>query len=406
MTEVTSPAAAAALAGAADSRGVLRRVYAAQVLGSTIDGVALSTAVLYFSTQVGITASAIGVVLAIGAASALLLSVPLGMFADAVGLRRAAVVLCVVVAAALAVYAVADSLWSYAIGAVLFLVSQAGIGAVRQAVVASAVAPEARVRSRAVLHTLLNTGMGLGTVAGSAIAIFDARLPFVVTFAAASIAALVCAGIFVGLPRATGEVSIAGARRPGLVALRDRRFVGITALAAVLQLTMPVLSVLLPLWIITRTDAPDWIAPVVLVINTALVIATQTAWTSRITTNAHSVRSLVVAAIALLAACALFGLAGIGQLPVSVVLLLAGVVLLTLGEISGGAGVWHLAFSAMPSTAPAQYQAVFGMSGAVARILGPLLALPIVLTFGVWGWLGVGAAMAASAVALVVVARR
>jgi MFS family permease len=388
------------------SRSILPRVYAAQVIGSTIDGIALSTAVLYFSTQVGLPAEAIGVVLAAGAASALLLSVPLGMLADAVGLRRAAVGLSLVVAAALTVYALADSLWSYAIGAVLFLISQAGIGAVRQALVASTVEPEARVRSRAVLHTLLNAGMGLGTVIGSAVAVLDSRPPYVIAFVAGAVSALVCGVLFFGLPRPARAVSVAGERRPGLVALRDRRFVSITALAALVQLTMPVLSVILPLWIITRTPAPEWLAPVVLVVNTALVISLQTWWTSRIRTDRLAGRSTAVAAIALVAGCVLFGAAAAASTPVAIAALLVGAVALTAGEIAGGAGVWHLAFSAMPSTAPGQYQAVFGMSGAVARILGPLLALPLVLATGIVGWIVVSLVMAAAALSLTALGRR
>jgi hypothetical protein len=45
------------------------------------------------------------------------------------------------------------------------------------------------------------------------------------------------------------------------------------------------------------------------------------------------------------------------------------------------------------------------MSGAVARILGPLLALPLVLAAGTAGWVIIGAAMAAAAVSLSAIAR-
>ncbi len=391
----------------APTRSLLRRVYLAQAVGSTIDGIALSTAVLYFSAHVGLPAGLIGVVLGVAAISALVLVVPIGILADLIGLRRAAVGLCVLVAAALATYALAHQLWVYAIGAVLFVVAQAGIGAVRQAIVAANVDPAARVRSRAVLHTLLNAGMGAGTVIGTLVALPGNDLPFVIAFAVGSLGALGCAVIFATLPT-SGHPSAGSSadRRPGLIALRDRRFVGIAGLAAIVQLTMPTLSVLLPLWITGTVHAPTWTAPAAIGLNTLLVLASQTAWASRIRTDGDAARSTAIAAGCLVLGCTLYGLAATTGQTGTVALLIGGTLALTAGEVCAGAGTWHLAFSRIPTTAPGQYQAVFGMSGSVARALGPLLALPLILAAGTAGWITLGLVMAAAALTLTLIGRR
>lgn len=71
-------------------RTTLRGVYVAQTVGAVTDGVVLGTVVLYVSSVIGLRPEAIGAVLAVAAATALVLSAPLGVLADAVGLRRVA----------------------------------------------------------------------------------------------------------------------------------------------------------------------------------------------------------------------------------------------------------------------------------------------------------------------------
>lgn len=384
------------------TRTILRRVYLAQGVGSTIEGVGLSTAVLYFSVHVGLAPQAIGLVLTIAALLALVLVVPIGMLADLIGLKVAAVALSTVIVAAFAAYAFAQGLWLYAVGATLFMVAQAGLGAIRQAIVADNVEVAARVRGRAVMQTLINAGYGLGTIAGTLAALSAGDVPFIVAFVLAAGLGLVCTAILASLP-IRAETRGAARQRPGLIALRDRRYLGICALASIVLLTMPIIAVLLPLWIIDRLDAPAWMAPVTLGLNTLLVICTQTGWTARVFNDRRAAGSLALGAVTLLAGCALIGAAELVTGPV-IVLLLAGTVLLTVGEITAGAGMWHLAFTRIPSVAPGQYQAVYGMAASVARVLGPMFALPLMLATGATGWLLLGLLTAAAATALCAVA--
>lgn len=391
----------------------LGRVATTQAIGSFVDGIVLSTAVLYFSTHVGFPEATIGLGLTLAAASALVLLVPLGVLADRIGLRVSAVVACVAVAGALALYATAATPAGYIAAAIAFVVTQAFLGAVRQAIVSSAAREADRVRNRAILHTLLNGGMGLGTVVGAVLTAVDVVALFPAAYLLGGAAALGCAVLFVSLPRearagaGAAEPSVAAARRPGLVALRDRRFVTVTALFAIVQLTMPVLSVILPLWIVTRTDAPVWVAPVALGLNTAVVLVTQTGWAGRVRDAGAASRSLGLAAVALLVAGALLGLTGLalGAVATSTLVLVA-ILSLTVGEVAAGAGTWQVAFRELPAGAHGQYQAVFALSGSVARMLGPALALPLVLLLGGPGWALLGLALAAAAAALALLARR
>lgn len=384
--------------------GAVRRVYASQLIGSTTDGMVLATAVLYFATDVGLGEAAVGAVLAVAAGCALLASVPVGLLAARIGLRRTGVALSAVSAAALAGYAVADGLPAYAAGAICFAVGQAGTTVVRQAVVATRTAPEQRVRARGTLHTLLNAGMGLGTAGGTVLLAVHSTAGYVGSYLVGAVTVLGCAALFAGLP-ADRDAVAAAVRRPGTVALRDRPFVQVTALFAVVQLTMPVLSVLLPLWVVPRTGAPAWAAGAALALNTVLVVAFQTPWAARVRDAASATRSGVVAAAALLAACLLIGLAGVDG-GASAALVLAGAALLTVGEIGAGAMTWWVAFERVPEPVQAQYQGVFGMAASLARIVGPTAGIALVTGAGPVGWAVLGTAMAAACLAVALRARR
>ena len=185
----------------------MRRIAASQLIGSTVDGIALSTAVLYFSIHVGIAATTIGFVLALGAGLALATSVPIGMLADAIGLRTAGIALSGVAALALVFYALADGLPLYVAGACCFLVAQSALNAIRQALVAAATEPTQRIRARAVVYTLMNAGLGLGTVIGVVVLAVDQHWLSVVVFYVGAGLALVAGAMFVTLPRPVREPS-------------------------------------------------------------------------------------------------------------------------------------------------------------------------------------------------------
>ncbi|WP_017586700.1 MFS transporter [Nocardiopsis ganjiahuensis] len=386
--------------------GGVRRVYAAQLVGAVVDGAVLATVVLYFGTRVGLSAGVVGPVLAAASGCALVAAAPLGALADTLGRRRAAVGYTASVGVFLLVYLVADGPWSYAVGAVGFVVAQTGLGATRHALVAAQVAPERRVAARALMHTLLNAGMGVGTVVGALVLALDTRAGYLALYGAGAAVVFGCAVLLLGLPR--------GLDAPGglvrdtrvLAALGDARLVAVTALTALLQLCMPVLSVILPLWLATRTQAPVWVAAVALGLNTVLVLLTQRAWSARVVSDASAARSAWVAGAALSVACVLFGTAAFGGPVTAAATVLAGIVLLTLGEVAGGPPAWHLALKDAPVELQGRYQSVFGMAGSAARILGSALALPLVLFAGAVGWAALGVVLLAAAAGLGLLARR
>lgn len=378
-----------------------RPVYRIQGISSVADGAVLTTVVLYFSHVVGLSENAVGLVLSAAAAASLALAAPLGLAADRLGLRGTAVAYSLAMAAALAAYALAHTVWAYAAAAIAFGVARSGIASTIQAIVAAQAAPEQRVPARARLHTLLNAGFGVGSVVGAAVLAAGRPGLFVALFAVGAVASAVCAAMFGRLRVASAPGAERCRSRRG--ALRDRRLLTVTGLTAVLLLTIPILSVLLPLWLVTRTAAPTWVAAAAFGLNTGLVFLLQSPWSARVRTDAEASRSALVAGSALAVACLLFAWMPLGGAELAAALALVGVAVLTVGEVAAGPAAWHLALRDTPAARQGEYQAVFGMSFSVARILGPLIALPLITGLGPAGWVVVAVVVVSAGVGLAVI---
>jgi MFS family permease len=381
-------------------------VNAVQVITSAVEGVALSTIVMHATTHLGLATAAVGTVLTVAGTAALGSAVPLGAFADRIGLRTAATIYGLGAAAALAGYALADSLLGYAVAATCFATSQAASRSIRQALAVSDAAPAARLKIRARMHTLLNVGFGLGTMIGGLIAVVGTDRGFRIGYGVAACVAAVTAIATVAVPR-TATARHGSGSRGVLTALRDRRFAKATFLAAVIQLTMPVLTVLLPVWVLSYTSGQRWVPGAALTLNTVIVVGAQTPWATRVVTTVSAARSAHLAAGTLLVSCVLMGVAAVNLGPTyAAVVVVVAVVFLTIGEVTGGAATWFVALQDVPLAMEGQYQSAFSMSSSGARIIGSAVALPLMTGAVVGGWIILGAAMAAAALAVSALATR
>jgi MFS family permease len=383
---------------------LLRRIYAAQLSTAIGDGAVLTTATLFFAVILGFGEGVVGPALGGGALLGLVLSVPLGRLADRIGLARAAAGFSVVAAASMVLFAIAASPAVYVAGALCWGVAQANLLPLRQALAASQVPLEGRVRLRAVLHTLLNIGMGLGAAWGAVAVALDLRAVFVATFLVHGAICLATGAVYAFLhASARGMPVLPGAES---AAWRDRRLLGLTGLAGLLQLSIPILGVLTPIWIVTRTAAPEWLPAVALTMNMLVVVAVQLRWASWVSSASRARVSAFVAGAAAVLACFTLGLAPLlGGVGASVAALV-GILFITVTEVCAGAASWFRLTQLSPVGRQGEFQAVFSTSTTIARIIGPAVLLPVVVAVGLPAWVALGLVIAGAAGALAGVLRR
>ena len=400
-----SPAAASLIDVDAAPRSLLRRVYVAQLSTALGDGAVLTTATLYFAVISGFGEGVVGPALGGGALAGLLLSVPLGILADRIGLARMAALLSAVAATAMVLFSVAQSPAAYVVGALCWGIAQASLMPVRQALAASQVPLGGRVRLRAILHTLLNIGMGLGAAWGAVAIALQLHEVFVGTFI---VNAVICmlTGIGYLTLHASSKAALAGLPPAESAAWRDRRLLALTALAAMLQFAMPILSVLVPIWVVTKTAAPEWLPAAALVMNMLIVVATQLRWATWVNTASRARLSVLVAGGSAVAACIVLGAAPLLNAAGATVATIVGVVLITVTEVCAGAASWFQLTRLSPVGRQGEFQAVFSTATTLARIVGPAALLPLVIAFGLPAWAILGVVIAVAAVLLSVALRR
>ncbi|MCA0294487.1 MAG: MFS transporter [Actinobacteria bacterium] len=373
-----------------------------QFAAAAVDGLVLSSITVHALVRLQVGAGTIAILLSTAAALAMVTAPLLGAVADRVGLARAGAAYAALSGAALVIYAATRSLIGFAVAAVLFITAQAAAGSVRHAIAVVGVQGADRTQLRASMHTVLNAGFGCGTVLGVLVLANATDPVFSTAYGLGAAVSLVAAAatLRLSVPDRAGERR--GTEGPW-IALRDRPFAVAVALACLVQLTMPILSLLLPFWVL-HTAAPPWTAAVALAVNTVLVISVQRSWASRLVDARTTARSALIAAVAMGATGVILAALPLTDSPLTAVgLVIAGVIVLTVGEVSGGAAVWQVALQHVDAAAEGRYQSAFSMSASGARILGPLLALPLLINAGSSGWIVLTLTMSA---ACLLVARR
>ncbi|GAA0287436.1 MFS transporter [Streptomyces polychromogenes] len=386
--------------------GAPRRLAAAQLSNSVGDGAYYVCSALYFTRVVGLSPAQIGLGLTLAWAVGSVAGVPLGALADRRGPRGTSVLLALATAASVASFLFIRSFGAFLCAVVLYAVSQCGLAAARQALLAGLVAPGERTGVLARLQSTLNAGLALGAALGGLALGAGTERAYLVVFALDAVSFLVCAAVLRGLP-AVAPAPGRAAGEPRLAVLRDRPYALVTLLNAVLLLRMPLLSLAIPLWIAERTQAPGWLVSALFVLNTLAVMLFQVRLARPVTGLDSAGRALRISGIVMALSCVVFA---VSALPSSgwaaAALLVAGAALQADAEMRQSAGSWQIGFSLAPPERIGQYQGFFGTGVPVARTLGPLLLTALLLMWGIPGWLLLGALLLAASYAMGPASRR
>ena len=120
-------------------------------------------------------------------------------------------------------------------------------------------------------------------------------------------------------------------------ALRDYPYIALTLLDSVLAIQLQILTIAIPLWLTSHTRAPRWILFAIVVLNTVMVVLFQVRASKRIS-NAQEAGQAMRRRLALMLSCILISVTGHLPAVQSGLLLLAAVMIQTVGELWYSAG--------------------------------------------------------------------
>jgi MFS family permease len=392
---------------------VLRALTVATLISTIGRGVALTLVVLYLSLIARLPAEQVALVFAIGSGIGIGASYFGGHLADTLSARALLVGGVVLAGLALAAYAFVSELWAAIVVEALVSIALGTNGSVRSAIIARAFDARSRVTNRAVLRTVTNIGISVGTGVGAiALALgtpeaYRAILVVGGVAYAASALLLVRLPASVDAPRRTRETDPeAPAVETGRSPWRDPRYLAFSVFAAVFAIQFVVLNIGIPLWVAHETTAPEYLVSIMFIVNTVLVIALQVP----LSRGTHELRRAgnvtAVAGVLMALGCVLYGAAA--GIPVlgAVVLLIAASVLHALSEVLSQGGAWGLSFELADARRPGAYQGMYSMAFALASMVGPLVITWTAITLGFVGWLILGAMFLLAAGGVTVIAHR
>lgn len=377
------------------------RALSAMTLVNTIgNGLLMTSIVLFFTREVGLSGGQVGLGLTIAGACGLVAGVPAGHLGDRRGPREVLGALMVAQGVATFLYVFVSSFAAFLVVAcVVITLLQAG-SAVRQALIAQVLPPRDRVAARAFLRAVTNAGFAIGSAVAGIGIVIGTRGAYEALIVGDALTFVAATALLAGLPHVPPQPR--RAEGPQLVVLRDRPYVAVTALVAALSLHGPMLEVGLPLWV-AHTAAPEAMVSVVFVVNCLLVVAFSVRFARGSDTVAGAARAAVRAALLLAAACVVLVFSdGPGAIVASAILVVAFVIQVA-GEMAQAASGWGLAYGLAPEDAQGQYQGLSSTAMALSTTVGPVL-MAIVVAAGTLGWLAYGALFLVAGFATVPVA--
>jgi hypothetical protein len=174
-------------------------------------------------------------------------------------------------------------------------------------------------------------------------------------------------------------------------ALTDRPYLAVTLLNGAMSVHLAIPVFALPLWIVDSTSAPRWAITAAILVNGLLIVVLQVRVSRGVVDPRSAGQRMRWAGFALLVSSVLIGVTGKVPAWTALVVLLAAIVVYTVGELWHAAASFELAFGLALPHAQGQYAGVFGLGQGAANAAGPAVLAALCLDLGPPGWLVLGA---------------
>lgn len=375
----------------------LQSVLSAFGTGSFLTGTAV-----FFTQIVGLTGAQIGLGLSISAAVALVLQIPMGKLADHMGAKLLWVWASAIEAALYFAWpAISGLLVFIAMLSVMAVVETAGRNG-RNVYRIAVFTRETRVAAMAYQRAARNVGYTLGAGAGGVALGIGSRWAILAIPLFTGVLLVVNAlMVALTLPRIDRPVHTESAVEEVLhiapAAWRNRGFVVLAACNGALSSNQVLLNVVVPLWLVERTDAPHALLAWLFGTNTVLAVLLQVRASRMADSVDGSLRAVRLSGWAFVVSCLVLAITHDTVGWVSIVLIWVGHITITGAELWQSASDWGFTSELSDHRRLGDYQGVWGMGYQVEPIVFPALYTFLALQWGTPGWaviavIGVGAA--------------
>jgi MFS family permease len=362
----------------------LQCVLSAFATGSFLNGTAV-----FFTQIVGLTGAQVGLGMSVAGVVTLLLSLPLGRLSDHVGAKP-------LWAVGSLVEAVLYFAWPLVGGMASFVLLLALLSAISTAgntgrnVYRIAVFPrDVRVRALAYMRAARNVGYTLGALAGGIALAIGTREAIIAVPILTGALLLLNAAMVAMLPSIERPATPAvhdEESGPAPPAWRNRGFVVLSACNGVLTSNQVLLNVVVPLWLVERTDAPHTLLAWLFGTNTVMAVALQVRASRGSETVPGALRAVRLCGWSFVLSCLVISATHETVGWVSIALIWLGHVTITGAELWQSASDWGFQSELSDHRRLGDYQGVWSLGYQAGPIIFPGLYTFLALQWGAPGW--------------------
>ena len=358
------------------------------------EGTFMTGSAVFFTQIVGLSAAQVGLGLTIAGVAAFLAALPMGKLVDRFGPKKMWAVSAAGQAGMFALWPLISGFQGYVTMAVGMEVIGALGGAAYGAYTIDVLPADERVRSRAYMYSALNVGFTLGSLLGGVALAFNSNdvlhaLPWFTT-----VVFLINAVSVTRLPNAAHDERSAEDRKvkiPGPGPLRNPGWLLTTFFSGVFWTNQVLLNVVIPLWLVEKTDAPRVLLAFLFGTNTVMCIFLPMVTSRGVKDVPTALRAVRISSTFFVVSC-LITLAThdtVGWLTIALVWL--GHVTVTGAELYLSAANWSFEAELMDPRQRGAYQGAAELSGTLGRVWAPAVFTFLAMNWGAAGWLVIAA---------------
>ncbi len=374
---------------------IARRLALQSLLFATAQGAFNTGSAVFFTEVVGLTASKIGLGMTIAGVVSFFVAYPAGKLVDRAGPKKMWAVGTLASAAAFAFWPWIRGFTAYVAMSMAFEIVQNAGGAGYNAYILDVLPEQERIQTQAHLYSALNLGFTLGAmISGVALAFHDVEVIRWIPMLSVAVG-VGNAFAITRLPKAPHDLRAASReeraerRADTPKPIRNRGWIATSFFTGILWTNQVLLTVVIPLWLVQRTDAPHWLLAWLFGTNTVLCIFLP-AFTSRgVHTIGDALRRARYSTGFFVLACliTLFSHSTVGLLTALLVWL--GHVAVTGAELAIGSGNWAFQAQLMDPQRRGEYGGLSEVARTVGQFWAPAAYTFVVMHWGAPGWLAI-----------------
>lgn len=367
------------------------------------EGTFMAGAAVFFTQVVGLTVVQVGLGLTIAGIASFLAAYPMGRIVDRVGAKRCWAISSAGQGAMFAVWPFIDSFQGYIAMAVVMEVIGALGGVAHGAYTIDVLPPHERVKSRAYMYSALNVGFTLGSLLGIiALGPESLTLLMVVPLFTAVVFLLNSFNI-TRLPDAPHDTRTAEERQvkiPGAGPMKNIGWLATSFFTGMLWTNQVILNIVIPLWLVDKTDAPWVILSLLFGTNTVMCIVLPMAAARGVKDVTTALRAIRISTVFFVISCVItlstHHTVGLW----TIALFFVGHVTLTGAELFLSAASWTFEAELMDPRRRGEYQGAAELSGTLGHVWAPAAFTFLAMTWSTWGWLVIAGTMTIAAAAI------